>query len=101
MSPAGADGIAMFGFVTGFLTLVVLGYRSRLRTRFPVLAVCLECCAVYGFLSSDWMLGFCLSALGISEFSRGRSTPPVGGRQQEMLRDSDSESRITRMFGRA
>ncbi len=60
MSPAGADGIAMFGFVTGFLTLVVLGYRSRLRTRFPVLAVCLECCAVYGFLSSDWMLGFCL-----------------------------------------
>jgi hypothetical protein len=98
-----ANGIAIFGFVSGFFTLVLLGYRRELKSNLPVIAVGLACCGVYGFLAGAWPLGFVLIALTASEIRRWRrvsqpmqrrvvSTPAVA---------SEHESRIHRMFGPA
>jgi len=99
------DRIMTFGFLSGFFTLVFLGYRNRLKSRLPVIPVSLACCAVYGFLQGAWPLGFCLIAITAGEVRRwlraGDAIQPrykaFGADQPVIL--PGTESRLTRMFG--
>jgi hypothetical protein len=100
------DRIMVFGFISAFLTLVFLGYRNQLTTRLPVIAASLACCALYGFLTGSWLLGFCLIAVTAEEIQRWLK-PNASGRKIAPRYDFDSlamplehESRLTRMFGR-
>jgi hypothetical protein len=106
MGHATLNGVEAFGFVAGFFTLVLLGYRRHLRTRLPVIAVGLACCGVYGFLDGDWTAGFVLSAVTASEFRlwwHGRDWHASAPVSSAMVRSDriDCESRIHRMFGSA
>jgi hypothetical protein len=101
------DRIMAFGFFFSFVTVVLLGYRRQLRTCLPVIPVSLSCCMLYGFLAGAWPLGFCLLAISAAETGRWwkqiRVTSPARVRfdAEVMTRVLESESRITRMFGRA
>jgi len=96
-----ANHIAIFGFVSGFFTLVLPGYRHDLKTRWPVIAVGLACCGIYAFLAGVWPLGFVLIALTAAEFRRrpGTRRPRFISEKRSMA--MEQESRIHRMFGPA
>jgi predicted membrane-bound dolichyl-phosphate-mannose-protein mannosyltransferase len=107
MVGSGMDGVAVFGFLSGFFTLVLLGYRHQLRTRLPVIALGMACCGMYGILAGAYSAGIVLIALTASEFRRWWDTPArpqvptvVTGAAIYSTR-IECESRISRMFGRA
>src|SRR5581483_7474320 len=75
MVQTGMEGVEMFGFVSAFFAVVFLGYRHQLRTKIPVVAISMACCAAYGFMHGVWPLGFCLIAVAISQL-RHRPTSP-------------------------
>ena len=58
MTNTGLDEVSLFGFLSGFFTLVLIGYRQQLRTRLPVITVGMVCCAAYAFLAGAWPAGF-------------------------------------------
>ena len=105
MRYATLDFVPAFGFVAGFFTLVLIGYRHHLRTRLPVIAVALACCGTYGFLDGDWPAGFVLSAITAAEFRvwwHGRDSHSAPANELVIRSNRiDSDSRIHRMFGSA
>jgi TRAP-type C4-dicarboxylate transport system permease small subunit len=98
------DAVLMFGFVTGFFTVVALLYRRELRTGFPVLAVSIGASAVYGFMQGAWPLGFILLTMTSLEFLSWWRVPatPVQPRaaipRLTQVSLCDRDARISRMF---
>jgi hypothetical protein len=111
MVTTGMDVVSVFGFVSGFFTLVLIGHRHQLQTRLPVIVIGMACCAAYGFLAGAWPVGFVLIAITASEFRRWAKSPgiPAGRRDASSHRTAGSriefdpriEQRIERMFGPA
>jgi hypothetical protein len=100
------DNVMVFGFVTGFFTVVGLIYRRELRSTLPALAILLSASALYGFLQGAWPLGCVLLVMTGSEVSqwwRGDETSeplhhPRPHRHFVSLQKP--EARMTKLFGR-
>ncbi len=101
------DAVSVFGFMSAFVTCVLVGYRRHLRTRLPVIAVSIGCCAMYGFLEGIWPLGSVLTLMTFIELRNRRSEFRVSSVAYSALREVPirnsirCESRMTRMFGSA
>ena len=99
--------VEAFGFISGFCTIVAIGYRQQLRTRFPVLSLCIACCAIYGFLAGIWTVGFVLLALAGNELRSRLWRARIKSCSLEQPQHVDpctfvvNVSRVERMFGRS
>jgi hypothetical protein len=94
------DTTAIFGFTTGFFTLIAISYSNQFRTKLPLMSIGLIGCAAYAFLTGIWPIGFCLIALAVKELRPPRHATPVLPMRREIASQSVLvDSRLTRMFG--